>query len=109
MTCFDHLPYEDPDYPLRFFVGGATFGSNFMGYNDEKVNAAVLAAGTELDEGERIKKAQEAQRVIVKAWSPMLNIYSPIGYGGRYSYVKGSISGRGSLGLFNRTTWLDKS
>ena len=63
----------------------------------------------ELDVDARIKKVQDAQRAIINAWSPMLNIYSPIGYGGRYSYVKGSISGRGSLGLFNRTTWLDKA
>jgi len=109
MTCFDQLPYEDPDLPLRFFVGGASFGSNFMDYNDEKVNAAILAAGQEQNEDERVKKVQEAQRVIINAWAPMINIYSPIGYGGRYAYVKGSITGRGSLGLFNRTTWLDKS
>jgi peptide/nickel transport system substrate-binding protein len=109
MTCFDHLAYEDPDQPLRFFVGGSTFGSNFMGYDDPEVDAAILAAASELDETARIKKVQDAQRVLVNKWSPMLNIYSPIGYGGRYSYVKGSITGRGSYGLFNRTTWLDKS
>jgi hypothetical protein len=49
-----------------------------------------------------------AQKVIMKKYAPMLNIFSEIGYGGRYSYVKGSISGRGSYGLFNRTSWLDK-
>jgi peptide/nickel transport system substrate-binding protein len=108
MTCFDQLPYEDPDLPLRFFVGGTHFGSNFMGYSDPKVEEAVLAAGQELNEDERIKKVQEAQRVIINAWAPMLNIYSPIGYGGRYSYLKGSISGRGSMGLFAKTIWLDK-
>ncbi len=109
MTCFDHLPYEDPDLPLRFFVGGATFGSNFMGYDDPKVDQAILAAAQELDENARIQKVMEAQRVVINAWSPMLNIYSPIGYGGRYAYVKGTINRRGSYGLFNRTTWLDKS
>ncbi len=39
----------------------------------------------------------------------MLNLYAQINYGGRYRYVKGSITGRGSYGLFNRTTWLDRS
>ncbi len=38
----------------------------------------------------------------------MLNLYSQINYGGRYSYVKGAIVGRGSMGLFARTVWLDK-
>ena len=109
MTCFRQLPYEDPDLPLRFHIGKPGFGMNFMGYDDPKVDDAILAAAQELDETERIKKVQDAQRAVINAWSPMLNIYSPIGYGGRYSYVKGSISGRGSLGLFNRTTWLNKA
>ena len=50
-----------------------------------------------------------AQKVIIKKWAPMFNMYSAVNYGGRYSYVKGSITGRGSMGLFNTTTWLDKS
>ena len=45
----------------------------------------------------------------MKKYAPMLNMYSEIGYGGRRSYVKGGISGRGSYGAFNRTTFLDKS
>jgi peptide/nickel transport system substrate-binding protein len=109
LTCFQQLPYEDPDFPLRFQIGDPKFGTNFMKYDDPKVDAAILDAAKELDVDARIKKVQDAQRVIINAWAPMLNIYSPIGYGGRYSYVKGSISGRGSLGLFNRTTWLDKA
>jgi hypothetical protein len=37
----------------------------------------------------------------------MLNLFSKVNFGGSYLYVKGSITGRGSYGLFNRTTWLD--
>ncbi|MHB8375885.1 MAG: ABC transporter substrate-binding protein [Dehalococcoidia bacterium] len=108
MTCFRQLPYEDPDLPLRFYLGAQGFGSNFMGYDDPKVDAAILAAAQELDETVRVQKVMDAQRAIINAWAPMLTIYSPIGYGGRYTYVKGTIGGRGSYGLFNRTTWLDK-
>ncbi|MBF6599646.1 MAG: ABC transporter substrate-binding protein [Dehalococcoidia bacterium] len=109
LTCFGQLPYEDPDLPLRFYIGKQGYGTNFMKYDDPKVDDAILAAATELNEEARIQKVMDAQRAVIKAWSPMLNIYSPIGYGGRYAYVKGTISGRGSLGLFNRTTWLDKA
>ncbi len=109
LTAFRHLPYEDPDLPLRFFLGSEGSRINFMGYKDPKVDAAVLAAAKELDANARIEKAKEAQRVIINTWAPMLNLYSPVGYGGRYSYVKGTISGRGSYGLFNITTWLDKT
>ncbi len=108
MTCFLHLPYEDPDLPLRFYLGAEGDRKNFMDYKDAEVDTVVLAAAKELDEKARIEKVKTAQKVIMKKYSPMLNLFSEIGYGGRYSYVKGSISGRGSYGLFNRTTWLDK-
>lgn len=110
MTCFQHLPYEDVDLPLRFYMGADTSAgrpANFMDYQDADVDAAVLAAAQELDEEARVEKVLEAQRVIMRKAAPMFNILSAINFGGRYSYVKGSISGRGSYGLFNRTTWLD--
>jgi len=109
LTCFQHLPYEDPDLPLRFYLSAKEGRSNFMKYGEDEVDKAVLAAAQELNEEERVKKVQEAQRVVMKHYSPMLNILSAINFGARYAYVKGSITGRGSYGLFNRTTWLDKA
>ena len=95
--------------PMRFFLAGSGTQKNFMGYDDADVNAAIVAAAEELDEQARIQKVLTAQKTIIKKWAPMLNLYSPINYSARYAYVKGSITGRGSYGLFNRTTWLDKS
>ena len=108
MTCFQHLAYEDPDLPLRFYLGADTSTgrpANFMDYNDEDVNTAVLAAAQELDEEARVEKVLEAQRVIMRKAAPMFNMHSAINFAGRYEYVKGAITGRGSFGLFNRTTW----
>ncbi|MBI5287452.1 MAG: ABC transporter substrate-binding protein [Chloroflexi bacterium] len=110
MTCFQHLPYEDVDLPLRFYMGADTSSgrpANFMDYQDADVDAAVLAAAQELDEEARVEKVLEAQRVIMRKSAPMFNVLSAINFGGRYDYVKGSVTGRGSYGLFNRTTWLD--
>ncbi|HZP56451.1 MAG TPA: ABC transporter substrate-binding protein [Dehalococcoidia bacterium] len=110
LTCFQHLPYEDPDLPLRFYLGpGDGRTDNFMRYQDDTVDAAILAAAKELDEDARIEKTKEAQRAVMRAYAPMFNIFSQISFGGSYSYVKGQITGRGSYGLFNRTTWLDKA
>jgi ABC-type transport system substrate-binding protein len=109
ITAFLHLPYEDPDLPLRFYLGAEGDRKNFMDYKDAEVDAAVLAAAQELDETARIEKVKQAQKVIMKKSAPMFNIFSEIGYGARYAYVKGAITGRGSYGLFNRTTWLDKA
>ena len=111
LTCFQHLPYEDPDLPLRFYMApdDPRFSdlTNFMKYRDEDVNTAILAAAQELDEETRVTKVQEAQKVVMSKYSPMLNLFSRQTFGGSYLYVKGGISGRGSYGLFNRTTWLD--
>ncbi|HXK34347.1 MAG TPA: ABC transporter substrate-binding protein [Dehalococcoidia bacterium] len=110
MTCFLHLAYEDPDQPLRFYIGGdeATGRpNNFMDYADPEVDAAVIAAAQELDEEARVQKVYDAQKVIMRKYAPMLNVMSNINFGARFAYVKGSITGRGSYGLFNRTTWLD--
>jgi peptide/nickel transport system substrate-binding protein len=111
LTCFQHLPYEDPDLPLRFYMApdDPRFSdlTNFMKYREGVVDDAILAAAQELNEEERVKKVQEAQKVVMKQYSPMLNLFSKVNFGGSYLYVKGGISGRGSYGLFNRTTWLD--
>ena len=108
ITAFDQLPYEDPDLPLRFYLAGEGNMKNFMGYSNDTVNKAILAAAEELDETARIQKTLMAQKAIIQDWAPMLTLFSPVNYSAEYSYVKGAIVGRGSLGLFARTIWLDK-
>jgi peptide/nickel transport system substrate-binding protein len=102
-TCFTHLPYEDPSLPLNFYRT-----PNFMGYQDADVDAAMNAAAIEQDDATRIEKTKEAQRVIIRKLAPQFTLYSPIGYGARWSYLKGTVDGRGSFGLFNSRAWLDK-
>lgn len=103
MTSFTHLPYEDPSLPLSFYVA-----PNQMDFEDPEVEAAFRAAAEVLDEEERIEATKEAQRVIIRAWGPMLNLYSPLSYTARWDYYKGVVTGRGSFGLFNSQAWLDK-
>jgi peptide/nickel transport system substrate-binding protein len=111
LTCFQHLPYEDPDLPLRFYLApdDPRFSdlTNFMHYKEASINDAILAAAQELDEEARVEKVYEAQKAVMKEYSPMLNLFSQVNFGGSYLYVKGGITGRGSYGLFNKTTWLD--
>ncbi len=103
MTAFTHLPYEDPSLPLSFYKS-----PNFMDYEDPDVEAAFLAAAAEVDEEARIELTKEAQRVIIRKWGPMLNLYSPRTFGASWNYYKGQVLGRGSFGLFNSRAWLDK-
>jgi ABC-type transport system substrate-binding protein len=104
MTCFTHLPYEDPSLPLNYFYREP----NFMGYSDPDVDAANEAAALEEDPDRRVELTKEAQRVIIRKWAPQYTLYSPITFGARWSYLKGVIEGRGSFGLFNSQAWLDK-
>lgn len=103
MTAFTHLPYEDPSLPLSFYAE-----PNFMGYKNDEVERAFLAAAEELNEERRIELTKEAQRTILRAWAPQYTLYSPVSYGVRWSYYKGVVEGRGSFGLFNSRAWLDK-
>ncbi|MCH8949022.1 MAG: hypothetical protein IIB87_01430, partial [Chloroflexi bacterium] len=102
MTAFTHLPYEDPSLPLSFYKS-----PNFMDYEDPDVEAAFFAAAAEVDEEARIELTKEAQRVIIRKWGPMLNLYSPKTFGATWNYYKGLVLGRGSFGLFNSRAWLD--
>ena len=108
MTCFTHLPYEDADLPLRFYMSAETGQLSFMGYKDGEVDRAILAASRELDEGRRVELTKEAQRVLIRKWAPMLNLYSPVAWNGAWDYVKGIVTGRGSIIFFNTKVWLDK-
>jgi peptide/nickel transport system substrate-binding protein len=109
ITAFDHIAYEDPDLPLRFYMTGEGNMKNFMDYKNDDVTRAILAAAEELDEDARVQRTLDAQRAVIRDYAPMLNLYAKINYSARYSYVKGAIVGRGSVGLFARTIWLDKS
>ena len=103
MTAFFHLPYEDPSLPLSFYAA-----PNQMGYEDEEVEAAFLAVAAETDQDAQIEATKEAQRILIRKWAPMLNFYSPITHGARWSYLKGTVDGRVSSGTFNSRAWLDK-
>jgi len=103
MTSFTHLPYEDPSLPLNFYIE-----PNQMGYADAEVQAAFDAAAETLEEEARIEATREAQRVLIRKTAPMINLFSAISHGARWDYLKGTIEGRGSFGLFNSGAWLDK-
>ncbi len=109
MTSFTHLDYEDPYLPMSFFLGSNTSGQpNPMGYADPEVDEAILAAATELDEEVRVQKTKDVQSLLIQKWAPMLNFYSAKTFATRWDYYKGVVSDRGSFGLFNSRTWLDR-
>ena len=114
MTFFTHLPYEDPYLPLAFFTTYSPIGPideqkgrNSMLFYDQEISDAVDAASLELELEPQIEKVKAAQRLIMQKEAPMINLYSPVGFGARWHWLKGVVEGRGSFGLFNGRSWID--
>jgi ABC-type transport system substrate-binding protein len=114
LTLFTQLPYEDPYLPLGFYTNQAPIGPlddprgrNNMGFFDDEVIAAADAAALELDVDARIEKVREAQRLIIRKWGPMLNLYSSVDFTARWNWYKGWTTGQGSYSLFNGRAWID--
>ena len=114
MTTFTHLPYEDPYLPLGFYTNSSPIGPldpvkgrNNMGFFDDDISAAADAAARELELAPRIEKVREAQRLIIRKWGPMLNLFSEVSFSARWHWLKGTVSGRGSFALFNGRSWID--
>ncbi|MBI4570535.1 MAG: ABC transporter substrate-binding protein [Chloroflexi bacterium] len=114
MTLFTQLPYEDPYLPLGFYTNQAPIGPqddprgrNNMGFFDDEVIAAADAAARELDLDARVEKVREAQRLIIRKWGPMLNLYSSVDFSARWNWYKGWTTGQGSYSLFNGRAWID--
>ena len=115
MTLFTHLPYEDPYLPLAFYTTFSpigpreTRGRNSMLFYDQEIDDAVDASSLELDLETRIEKVRAAQKLIMQKESPMINIYSSVGFSARWHWLKGVVTGRGSFGLFNGRSWIDSA
>ena len=113
MTLFTHLPYEDPYLPLAFYTTYSPIGPrnpegrNSMLYYDQEIDDAVDASSLELELEPRIQKVQDAQRLIMEKEAPMINLYSSVGFTGRWHWLKGVVDGRVSFGLFNGRAWID--
>jgi peptide/nickel transport system substrate-binding protein len=108
-TVAANLAYESPNPPLHFFHSNGVLGdSNWHGFSDTEVDAAVDQVDRTLNLDERADLVREAQRVIIAKDPPMVHTFSGYDYNSRWDYVKGYDPEMRSLALFSKDFWLNK-
>ncbi len=109
-TAFTHLPYLSDDIQLQshHHLGIARTETSYLGVDDPEVDTMLEKVEETIDEKERIKLAQDVQRLILKRHGPTLVLYEPYGYWAAYDYVKGYTPTAYGTGLFKYDFWIDK-
>jgi peptide/nickel transport system substrate-binding protein len=106
-TLVNHLPYETPDIPLRFYHSlGPDASGNPLGYSDPAVDQLIERSWAETDRESRRTLVLDAQRRGLEA-RPMLHLFSGMGYSAARNIVRNRRSGLiGSLAQYNYELWL---
>ncbi|MGB6836219.1 MAG: ABC transporter substrate-binding protein [Dehalococcoidia bacterium] len=109
-TSFGHLPYLSDDIQLQSHhtYGFSRNEESFLGVEDPEVDATLEKIHETIDDDDRIKLAQDVQRLILKRHGPTLVLYQPYGYWVAYDYIKGYTPTAYGLGLYKYDYWIDK-
>lgn len=109
-TSFSHLPYLSDDIQLQSHhtYGFSRNEESYLGVEDPEVDALLEKIQETIDEDERIKLAQDVQRLILKRHGPTLVLYQPYGYWVAYDYIKGYTPTAYGLGLYKYDYWIGK-
>lgn len=103
--------YANPDYMLHWFATGGITGNGRYdtGFSDPEVDAALRKAAGTLDEKERVKAYQDAQRLIISKDPAFWNFFGVKTHIVAADYVTNYPRGTGSLGYaFGKQIWLNK-
>jgi peptide/nickel transport system substrate-binding protein len=105
-TLISQLPYESPDYPVRFFHSRGIDGeSNMLGFADAAIDTLVEQSWGETGEARR-ETLLDAQRLMLEA-RPMLNLFTSTGYTSAWSYVRNrDRTLLGSMAQYQYEQWL---
>lgn len=109
-TVFTHLSYLSDEIPLQSHhtYGSSRAQRDFLGVEDPEVDAILDRVQETIDEEERIRLAQDAQRFVLERHGPTLVLYQPYAYWCAYDYIKGYTPTAYGFGLYNYEYWIDK-
>ena len=88
-TVFTHNPYETPKIPLGMYHKMGLGGGSWWHYENEAVSKKIDEQANEMDGERRRDLVKEAQRLILDDYAPMMNFYSPMGYGSHHPRLGG--------------------
>jgi len=101
---------QDPDLALRIFTTAGIGGGNTARWSDPEVDEIVGRVATEFDAEKQKTIISEAQKTILKKFSPIINLYAPYAFTGRWSYFHYvSPSVKGYAALYGHYSWTEKS
>ena len=109
-TTLVHLPYLSDDIQLQSHHSRGFMKNDaaYLGVDDPEVDAMLEKVQEAIDNNERIRLAQEAQRKILARHGPTLVLYEPYGYWAAYDYIKGYKPTAYGFGMFKYDYWIDK-
>jgi peptide/nickel transport system substrate-binding protein len=109
-TTFGHLRYLSDYIQINSHHshGWARTPEGYLGVDDDEVDAMLDQINGTLDDEERTKLEQDAQRLILKRHGPTLVLYEPFGYWAAYDYIKGYTPTSYGFGLYKYDYWIDK-
>ncbi len=110
-TSFAHLRYLSDEIQIQSHhtYGWARNQESYLGVEDPQVDAMLEKVQETIDDAERIRLSQEAQRLILKRHGPTLVLYEPYGYWAAYNYLKGYKPTAYGFGLYKYDYWIDKA
>ncbi|MDI6858344.1 MAG: ABC transporter substrate-binding protein [Dehalococcoidia bacterium] len=109
-TTFSHLRYLSDYIQIQSHHshGWAHTPEGYLGVDDDEVDAMLEQINGTIDDEERIKLEQDAQRKILARHGPTLVLYEPYGYWAAYDFIKGYTPTSYGFGLYKYDYWIDK-
>jgi len=109
-TSFSHLRYLSDEIQIQSHhtYGWARNQQSYLGVEDPQVDSMLEKIQQTIDDQQRIKLTQDAQRLILKRHGPTLVLYEPYGYWCAYDYIKGYTPTAFGFGLYKYDYWIDK-
>ncbi len=109
-TTFGHLRYLSDYIQINSMHshGWTQTDSGYLGVDDAEVDALIEKIDGTLDDQERSKLEQEAQRKVLARHGPTFTLYEPYGYWAAYDFIKGYTATSYGFGLYKYDYWIDK-
>ena len=98
---------QDPDVWMRNLTTEGVGGGNAANWSDAEIDALALRQQTETDPAKQTATLQEIQRAAYKKAVPIINLYCPYTFTGRWDYYH-PVLDRGYAGSIGLHAWMGK-
>jgi ABC-type transport system substrate-binding protein len=108
LIVYPTVAYEEPTTYLLMYTKDIGGRPNWGKFFDDELDAAFKKAATTLDDTARFQAYKDLQKKGIAKAAPIFTTHVQLSNTAQWGYVKGSVIGRGSIGLFNGKLYIDK-